>query len=82
MVPSVTGAGSSPREGGEHIPREGGEQTSQSVTERFVRERHSERVAVRAGGDIIGLNADIKSIRDASEGMCPRIYYKKGKLMK
>ena len=42
--PSVTGAGSSPREGGEHIPREGGEQTSHSVTDGFLCERHSERV--------------------------------------
>ena len=56
----MRGAGSSPREGGEHIPREGGEQTSHSVTDGFFCERHSERVAVRAGGEINGLKDDIK----------------------
>ena len=80
--PSVRGAGSSPREGGEHIPREGGEQTSHSVTDGFFCERHSERVAVRAGGEINGLKEDIKSIANASKRVCPKIFYKKGRLMK
>ena len=58
---SVSGAGRSPREGGEHIPREGGEQILHIVSDGFCCQRHSERV--RAGGDATGLSADIKSIR-------------------
>jgi hypothetical protein len=54
---SVSGAGRSPREGGEHIPREGGEQILHIVSDGFCCERHSERV--RAGGDATGLSADI-----------------------
>ena len=73
----MRGVGSSPREGGEQIPREGGKQTSHSVTDGFFCERHSERVAVRAGGEINGLKEDIKSIPNASKMLCPRIFYKK-----
>ena len=78
----MRGAGSSPREGGEHIPREGGEQISHSVTDGFFCERHSERVAVRDGGEINGLEEDIKSIANASKRVCPKLFYKKGRLMK
>ena len=71
---SVSGAGRSPREGGEHIPREGGEQILHIVSDGFCCERHSERV--RAGGDISGLDADI-TIPNASKGFVSNVFDKK-----
>jgi hypothetical protein len=78
---SVSGAGRSPREGGEHIPREGGEQILHIVSDGFCCERHSERV--RAGGDATGLSADIiDSFESIQKGLCQRAFYKKGKMTK